>query len=236
MLTRRQAETLQKLLKLYGESPAGVHYTVLAKDLGISKWSAYEMLRGLEERGLTERRYDSASKSTRGGRPRVLFAPTPYGTTALADLLAQQGGEVEWSAISASLLREIGDMTPEEVAERLSDLHDPSALSRCAHLVTSLIVVGRGVLRDTVTWDTLDRIVRSPVPFVTKLAAFAGALGSSQLAVTKRASSDMEKLQDLLRALEFQVPRLRAAERGALLEFVGEALRKARGTEEREPA
>ena len=35
MLTRRQAETLQKLLKLYGESPAGVHYTVLARDLGI---------------------------------------------------------------------------------------------------------------------------------------------------------------------------------------------------------
>jgi DNA-binding MarR family transcriptional regulator len=236
MLTRRQAETLQKLLKLYGDSPAGVHYTVLAKDLGVGKWSAYEMLRGLEERGLTERRYDSASKSTHGGRPRVLFAPTPYGTTALAELLDGRGEEVEWSAVSASLLREIGDMTPDEVQKRLSDLHDPSALNRCAHLVTSLIVVARDVLRDSITWENLDRIVRSPVPFVTKLAAFAGALGSSHLAVADRASSDMEKLQDLLRALEFQVPRLRASERAALLEFVGKALRNARGTEGHEPA
>ena len=159
MLTKRQAEVLQKLLKLYGESPAGVHYTVLARELGMSRWSAYEMLRGLEKRGLTQRRYDATSRRGRGGRPRVLFAPTPEGTAALVEALNREGAETEWSTVAETLLHQIGHMTSEEVHERLSGLREPSPLSRCAHLVTSLLVMARDSARDSRTAEALERIV-----------------------------------------------------------------------------
>ena len=235
MLTKRQAEVLQKLLKLYGESPAGVHYTVLARELGMSRWSAYEMLRGLEKRGLTQRRYDATSRRGRGGRPRVLFAPTPEGTAALVEALNREGAETEWSTVAETLLHQIGHMTSEEVHERLSGLREPSPLSRCAHLVTSLLVMARDSARDSRTAEALERIVRSPVPFLTKLSAFSGALSSTHLEVRERASQEMERVRELLQALELHAPRLRTAERTALIEFLSEALRRIQGTDVREP-
>ena len=76
MPTRRQVETLQTLLQLFGDSPAGVHYTTLARRMGVSKWAAYDMLRTLEEKGLVERHCHTAKKRARGGRPRLMFEPT----------------------------------------------------------------------------------------------------------------------------------------------------------------
>ena len=53
-LSRRQQEFLSQFLDVYRESDQPIHYTTLAKELGIGKVTAYEMLRLLEERGLVQ--------------------------------------------------------------------------------------------------------------------------------------------------------------------------------------
>lgn len=229
MLTRRRAEALQALLKLYGESPAGVHYTTLARRMRLSKWTAYEMLRALEEQGLAERQYGTPPRGTRGGRPRVMFVPTRQGVAALADLLGDEGREPEWAAVAEALLEHIDELSPSEAQARLEALGDePSALSRCAHLLTSLIVVARDTVQNSANWEVLDRILRSPMPFATKLAAFSGALTSAHLGVRRRAKREAKAVERLLGGLELHIPRLRVPERTALVEFVRRALHRLR--------
>ncbi len=229
MLTRRQVEGLQTLLRLFGDSPAGVHYRTLARRMGVSKWTAYDMLRTLEERGLVERHYDTAKKGRHGGRPRVMFAPTRQGIAALADALGDEGGEPEWTSVSEALLESIDTLTAKEAQERLDALGDePSTLSRCAHLLTSLTVVTRDAVQDSATWELLDRILQGPLPFATKVAAFSGAVTSAHLRGRRRAKRESQMIQKLLSALEAHVPRLRLPERAALIEFVQTVLRRLR--------
>lgn len=229
MLTRRQAEALQTLLQLFGESPAGVHYTTLARRMRLSKWTAYDMLRSLEEQGLVERHYDTAKKRARGGRPRVMFAPTRQGVAALAALLGDEGGEPEWTSVSEALLERIDSLSPEEAQARLEGLADEgSTLSHCAHLLTSLIVAASDSVQHSATWELLDRILQSPIPFATKLAAFSGALTSAHLGLKRRAKREAQAMEKLLGGLELHLPRLRLPERAALIQFVRTALRRLR--------
>lgn len=77
MLTRRRQETLRVLKKL-NEERGPIGYEELASELGISKWSAYELLIQLEEEGyvLSELR---KSEGKLGGRPSLRFLLSPQG-------------------------------------------------------------------------------------------------------------------------------------------------------------
>ncbi len=50
-LTERRKQFLQKLLDLYRRTNLPVHYESVAQALGVSKWTAYDMLKALEKLG-----------------------------------------------------------------------------------------------------------------------------------------------------------------------------------------
>src|SRR5438132_12436902 len=79
-LTPRRGETLAVLRRLAAERGAAVHYSEVAAAMGISAWTAYGLLRELERVGLAARSYatgtDAPGQSRRGGRSRILFAPS----------------------------------------------------------------------------------------------------------------------------------------------------------------
>ena len=56
-LTRRQEDFINNLLDLYREMEGPIHYSVLAERLGVSPFTAYDMLRLLEEKGLVSSEY-----------------------------------------------------------------------------------------------------------------------------------------------------------------------------------
>jgi hypothetical protein len=60
-----------------------VHYSEVAEAMGISAWTAYGLLRELERAGLAGRSYatgaNAPGQSRRGGRSRILFAPSGAG-------------------------------------------------------------------------------------------------------------------------------------------------------------
>ncbi len=74
-LTPRQKDFLSKFLELYREDRQPLHYSFVAKKLGVAKVTAYEMLCALEKVGLVSREYHSRK---RPGRSSVRFLPSPH--------------------------------------------------------------------------------------------------------------------------------------------------------------
>lgn len=75
LVTPRRQQTLAVLRDAAAAEPAGAaHYSVVARGLGISPWTAYGLLRELEALGLAIRRY-AVPPGGAGGRSRILFAP-----------------------------------------------------------------------------------------------------------------------------------------------------------------
>ncbi|MFZ3173175.1 MAG: Lrp/AsnC family transcriptional regulator [Carboxydocellales bacterium] len=90
-LTERRKQFLQQIMRLYEKSGLPVHYVTLANLLGVSKWTAYDMLKELEKSGLLKRDYMVNPNEL--GRSVIVFSPTTK-----ADELFGQIREVTFDA------------------------------------------------------------------------------------------------------------------------------------------
>ena len=61
-LTPRQRAFLDKLFDLYHEHQGPVHYSLVAERLGVNKFSAYDMLKLLEKKGVARSDYVLAAE------------------------------------------------------------------------------------------------------------------------------------------------------------------------------
>lgn len=82
-LTERQKEFLQSLIDLYQEKGSPIHYSEVAKKMGVSKWTAYDMLQLLYKEGSLEVEYlipeSDNYKWGKLGRSTITFFPTKKG-------------------------------------------------------------------------------------------------------------------------------------------------------------
>lgn len=74
-LTRRQEEFIENLIDLSQELDGPIHYSTLAERLGVSPFTAYDMLRLLEEKGMVTSEYQVAAGKSGPGRAERLFCP-----------------------------------------------------------------------------------------------------------------------------------------------------------------
>ena len=110
-LTGRQREFLRRFLDLYQGTNQPIHYTQLAEDVGVSKPTAYDMLRLLEERGLVASEY-MLPKEGGPGRSSIVFHPTEKAVKVMAQLAGGDWGKEEWEQAKGRILqalREIKD-------------------------------------------------------------------------------------------------------------------------------
>ena len=73
-LTERRKQFLEHIVHLYEETNLPVHYSTVAEAIGVSKWTAYDVLKELESHGYLERTYSVNPHET--GRSVVVFLPT----------------------------------------------------------------------------------------------------------------------------------------------------------------
>lgn len=81
-LTRRQAQFVAHLIDLNRDLDGPIHYSVLAEDLGVSPFTAYDMLRLLEEKGLVTSVYQMPEDKNGPGRSERVFYATEQGRAA----------------------------------------------------------------------------------------------------------------------------------------------------------
>ena len=74
-LTRRQEEFVENLMELCKEWDGPIHYSLLGERLGVSPFTAYDMLCLLEEKGMVTSEYQRAEGASGPGRASRLFFP-----------------------------------------------------------------------------------------------------------------------------------------------------------------
>ena len=82
-ITKRQKEFLQSLIDLYQQKDTPIHYSEVAQKMGVSKWTAYDMLQLLHREGLLEVEYlipeSNNHRWEKLGRSTITFFPTKKG-------------------------------------------------------------------------------------------------------------------------------------------------------------
>jgi DNA-binding PadR family transcriptional regulator len=176
-LTSRQRAFLESLFDVYhdhGRQP--VHYTALARALGVANSTAYEMLKLLENKGYVSSEYRLAAGHSGPGRSMVLFRPTMKALRTFRHLLGEDVRAKEWEDIKEKVLGRLALQGVPGDERLLDDLlvaiplsQDP--LSYCGRVVAASLVRIResflsrmpefGILRDMVNgeatgWDALS--------------------------------------------------------------------------------
>jgi predicted transcriptional regulator len=107
-LTGRQKDFLSKFLDLYREADRPLHYAVLADRVGVTKITAYDMLRLLEERGLVTSEY-VLPKEGGPGRSSIVFYPTEKAAQAMAQQAGEDWDKKEWERVRERILQALDE-------------------------------------------------------------------------------------------------------------------------------
>lgn len=151
-LTRRQEIFIHRFLDLYRELNGPIHYSLLAERVGVSPFTAYDMLRLLEEKGYVTSEYRTGSEKPSVGRSEVVFLPTELARRRIEELAT--GADLgDWDNAKSLILARIraGEfqdrILAEEIIARVPP-DAPEALRYCFEVMTVLILrLGKGTGR-----------------------------------------------------------------------------------------
>jgi DNA-binding Lrp family transcriptional regulator len=151
-LTRRQQTFINRFLDLYRELNGPIHYSLLAERVGVSPFTAYDMLRLLEEKGYVTSEYRIGSEKPSVGRSAVVFIPTEVASRRIEELA--NGTDLgDWDSTKSRILARIrtGEFQDGILAEEMLARVPPDApetLRYCFEVMMVLILrLGRGTGR-----------------------------------------------------------------------------------------
>ncbi|AET58770.1 MarR family transcriptional regulator [Paenibacillus terrae] len=142
-LTKRRLQFLHTLVELYQKTNLPIHYEALAKSLGVSKWTAYDMLKEIEKLGFITRSYEVNAKVT--GRSQVVFVPTDKAS----DLFNQSRNElvdlVDWKKTVqniSGLLKDLNNTSLNEAVRKIwTEIPETSVrIHFCAYIIGLLLM------------------------------------------------------------------------------------------------
>jgi hypothetical protein len=179
-LTPRQQTFLDKLFDLYREFKGPVHYSLVADKLGVNKFSAYDMLKVLEEKGVAASDYVLSSEQSGPGRSQVVFYPTNRAAQFLTQLRDEMRYSADWHRVKERILQRLQEsrqINPADaLREALSDLPDTKApLDYCAEMI-SVLLLNIERVRNQNLMPALDTLTTKGQVGLATLAGFS--LGS----------------------------------------------------------
>ena len=233
-LTGRQKEFLRKLADIYRQRNRPVHYVDLASNLGVSKWTAYDIMNVLERKGMVTREYAIREGGTASGRSQVLFRPTDTGAAMLADLAGGRLDEQDWEEMKERILSAIERAPASEyqtVAEELLRALDSQGSLRgywAAAMTALLLTVKnlRGSMEQIPLLREISTRVSSPRARLIALAEVVASLPRKGL----RESDLQQKLREFIGSHEVLVELISGPQQETLLQFLGRAMKRVCGS------
>jgi DNA-binding MarR family transcriptional regulator len=232
-LTPRQQLFLDKLYDLYRETGGPAHYSAVAERLGVNKFSAYDMLKLLEEKGVVASTYALKDEHSGPGRSMVVFYPTREAIQYLTQLKYEVFSLDEWYQFKESFLQKLRQTqdsgyakATREILAHLPDVKTP--LSYCTQMVGVLLLNLAQVSRQAdqnAIYRRLKCLVAEGEIGLGTLAGFSlGSLLSSQSAddasLADKLTSHTRQFQDQLGQLsEESIRRLNSFLKDAIVLF-----------------
>lgn len=166
-LTFRQKVFLGKLIDLYGETGEPVHYSTLARRLGLSNSSAYDMLRVLEQKEMVETQYNTHKEVAGPGRANVLFYPTEKAREFFSRSAGQIDEREEWHKLKTDIIESLRQVKTDyrQVLQAISSRHtdDKTPLAQCTRTVAMLMLSLKQARHRIADKRSISAIVKAPV-------------------------------------------------------------------------
>ncbi len=221
-LTPRQKQFYEALVALCCASGQSAHYSAVAGVLGVSPFSAYDMLKVLEEKGVVASEYVLEGHTSGPGRSAICFRPCAQNVEARA---VSGPEEAEWTGFRQRLLECLAEVRDGNVLEVLNEVlgrlaEQTSPLGYCTGVVAALLVNLRAAGRHVLARAQLQALVSSGEVGLATLAGLS--IGSSLERL--RDVSGLEALVQSARRFQVQLATLSGEGRQRLGEFLREAL------------
>jgi len=198
-LTFRQMAFLSNILDVYREMQKPMHYTVIAKRLGLSDSSAYDMFRLLEKKGMISSKYATPKEISGPGRSSIFFSPTARARELFLHLKGKCDDKKEWEDVKARILTNLRQGKASDYQELLHELltkapEARSPLSRSAEIITALLINLREVRGELTESSSVGSILRAPASKF-RMMVLAGFIVGLSLASqsTKRLMDNYQK-------------------------------------------
>jgi len=228
-VTRRQMDFLRIIKQVYEATSLPVHYARVAELLGISKWSAYEMLKTLEQKGFLTSQYEVDQDKKYPGRARVLFAPTQLVNLVLSGKTLQEMAPVREFHLLKERLMSVYDkttkITPADLVEQmrieLSGIENP--LVFCAYVITILILQLQTLSKTSIS--LLKNMALEVSEGKIGLAMYVGAAFGTMAKAASQVQL-LSHMSECLSAFQKNLAKLNQLEQTLLMEFLSETLAK----------
>jgi DNA-binding MarR family transcriptional regulator len=214
---------LKKLIDLYKKTNLPIHYETLAKSLGVSKWTAYDMLKEIEKLGLISRSYEVNAKET--GRSQVVFVPT----SKASDLFKQTRNDsfdlLDWNTTIGNISRLLKDLKNSSLNEALQKMLDEvskmkTRLNFCAYIIGLLLMYVKKL--GGKTESLIQQIVHKAPSKETGMTMFVGTVLGTAI---ETLNEDLGlEIAELVSKLLKSIADLSDKEKAMLSDFLSEAL------------
>lgn len=238
-ITTRQKEFLQSLIDLYQEKGSPIHYPEVAQKLGVSKWTAYDMLQLLHKEGLLEVEYlipeSNNYKWGKLGRSTITFYPTKK----VYDIFYPTKQKISTNIAELKKIKKEITQKFEEFKGKLNirdlfkeALQSKSPLIFCACLLLILILLIKKITEGVTEIKLISQVVpHTTTNTYTELAliVFAGmCLGVLAKYVSKipttYGNNDLDEYTNYIQTYNQYVSQMNKEEQKSLLDFLKETL------------
>jgi hypothetical protein len=229
-LTPRQRAFLDKLLELYRERREPVHYSDVAKRLGVNRFSAYDMLKVLEKKGFATSSYALEAGHSGPGRSMIVFAPAAQGSTMMAAGAVDDRLDDDWFGVRERVLKKLREAQEANRREVLNDLmarlpEAKAPLAFCAQMIGALLLNMGRVRARSGELNPFRALAAFRVSDSAGLETLAGlSVGATLSADEESSSSITRRLLDQAQRYQTSLARLSEEARSALAQFLEEAL------------
>lgn len=229
-LTPRQRAFLDKLLELYREHRGPVHYSDVAERVGVNRFSAYDMLKVLEKKGLASSSYALAAGHSGPGRSMVVFAPTAQASSMLAQEMEEDRLGDEWRAVRERVLHKLQSARDANYREALDDLLDRLPEARapvvfCTEMIGVLLLNMQRARTRAEGLNPFRALASLRINGEAGLETLAGLSVGATLSADDEAEHPItQRLLEHVRHYQASLGRLSGEARSALIQFLEEAL------------
>lgn len=223
VLSKRRLQFLDELVGMYQRQRLPIHYEALANAIGVSKWTAYDMLKAIEKSGYVTRSYEVNPNET--GRSQVVFTPTQKATELFEQQRPHEGTIEKWEESVKALWEMIHSLKHTSIQDLMKKMLDDipqrqTNLEFCGYVLGILIVYLKKVGGRAEA--VIRRVINKTAGYSASLLMFVGTVMGT--VIQSMGEEISNEVAELLSAYVKIIGSLSNEEHKLLADFVNEAL------------